>query len=138
MSDAQSDKAGFIIAGREYPFPETFRLGDPVLITQTTGMTFKEFSAALDDEELREDPAVLLGLVAVAVSQGNPRWKRDRVIEFVEQIDLDSFDSFGGDDPQGPAEEQGSSSDRTAPEGQAGDSDVSPIVSSGSPDGGSE
>lgn len=133
MSDEPQEKAKFLIDGREYPFPEKFRLGDPVLVTQITGMSFKEFSAATDDEELREDPAVLLGLVAVAVSQGNPRWKRERVIEFVQQIDFDNFDTSGGDvaDPPKPAEtsETETDVDLTEREAQAGDSADSSIES---------
>lgn len=106
MADEEKDeKAGFRIEGREYAFPSTFRLGDPVLVKLLTGMEFKDFAAALDDEDQREDPTILVGLIGVAVWQGNPRWTREKVIAYVQRIDLEGFEAFGGEaaDPPKPA-----------------------------------
>jgi len=80
---------GFVIEGRTYPFPTSFRLCDPVLVSQLTGMSWSEFVELLEDSE-RQDPATMAGMVGVAVWQGNPRWTRERVVRFVEQLDMDS------------------------------------------------
>lgn len=96
------ERPGFEIDGRRYPFPESFRLGDPVLVAELSGMPFPEFAEKLQDEEERKDPAVLIGLVGVAVWQGNPRWRRARVVEYVQQIDTEGFEAFGGDGEDEP------------------------------------
>lgn len=120
----EAKKAGFLIDGREYPFPEKFRLGDPVLVKQLTGMEFKDFAEALDDEDRREDPAILIGLIGVAVWQGNPRWTRDRVQAYVQQVDLEGFEAFGGEDadPPEPAVTPEPSIPTTEPDGGSGGS----------------
>ena len=132
---AEEEKAGFRIEGREYPFPQTFRLGDPVVVRSLTGMEFKEWAAALDDEDQREDPVVLIGLIGVAVAQGNPRWSREKVIAFVQRIDLEGFEAFGGEDadPPKPAETP-EPEDLTPITESAGDSDDSLTESSELPD----
>lgn len=86
-----ADKATFAIGNRDYSFPESFRLGDPVLVQEVTGMEFPDFAEALDDPQRRKSPVILAGLVAVAVWQGNPSWKRDRVRRFVEELDMDAL-----------------------------------------------
>lgn len=88
-------EAGFNIGGTFYPFPKTFRLGDPVLIRELTGMEFPEFALALDDKTRREDPVILLGLIGVAIWQANPRWTRDRVMSFVQMVPLESVEGVG-------------------------------------------
>jgi hypothetical protein len=125
------EKPGFEIEGRRYPFPESFRLGDPVLVAELTGMSFPEFAEALDDPDRREDPAILIGLIGVAVWQGNPRWRRDKVIAYVQQIDLGEFEAFGGgaeDEQLPPAEPAQEPADETS------DQDISPESSSESND----
>lgn len=97
--DAPKQEAGFEIEGRFYKIPDSFRLCDPVLVTELTGMTFKpEFIEAINDPDRRDDPAVLVGLIGVAVWQGNPRWKREKVVAYVQQIDFESLESVRGDD----------------------------------------
>lgn len=100
------DKPGFKIDDQVYPFPERFRLGDPVLVEEVTNIDFQTFSERLDEQNAnvkagvtdKGDPVVLAGLVAVAIWQANPRWKLDRVVAFAQQLDLDGFETVGGDD----------------------------------------
>lgn len=100
------DEPGFEIGGETYPFPQGFRLCDPVLVAEVTGMSWMEFAELLDDQ----DPRTLAGLIAVSVWQKNPRWKRDKVIHFVEGLELDAI-GFAGD---------AGGADVTPPEGEAG------------------
>lgn len=96
-------QAGFEIDGRFYAFPDSFALGDPVLVKELTGMPFTpDFTDAVSDPEFLEnpDPTVLIGLVGVAVWQGNPRWKREKVVQFVSRIDFDKFEAVGGDEEE--------------------------------------
>lgn len=92
-------EAGFEIGGRFYPLPAAFRLGDPVLATEVTGMGWDEFVQAMQDET--GDPRVSAGLVAIAVWQGNPTWRRDKVVRYVEQLDLAALDFRASDGEQG-------------------------------------
>lgn len=87
-----ADKATFAIGGRDYNFPESFRLGDPVLVQEITGMEFTDFAEALDDPQRRKSPVILAGLVGVAVWQSNPTWKRDRVRRFIEELDMEALE----------------------------------------------
>lgn len=86
MPDAS--EAYFEIEGRRYEVPQSFRLGDPVLVTQLTGLSWQSFVDSLDDPERGEDPVILLGLIAVAVWQGNPMWTRERCSRYVERLDI--------------------------------------------------
>lgn len=84
-------RAGFLIEDRFYPVPEAFRLADPVLVEELTGLSWGEFEERLpsgeeDADGQGADPVALLGLVGVAVWQQNPRWRRDRVLRYVQQI----------------------------------------------------
>ncbi len=74
----------FEIFDKEYPLPQAFRMGDPVLVEEVTGLTWGEFSDRMDDAD--GDPAIMLGMLAVAVWQTNPRWRRDRVARYVEGL----------------------------------------------------
>ena len=87
---------GFVIGDRTYPFVTVFRLCDPVLVSQLTNMTWHEFVELLDDDEA--DPAAMAGMIGVAVWQGNPRWTRERVVRYIEQLDMDSVDVIAPDD----------------------------------------
>lgn len=94
---ASTQKAGFEIAGRFYPWPESFRLGDPVLITELTGLEFSEFAEALDDDERGlNDPVILLGVVGAAIWQANPRWTRERAARHVQGIPQNQFSYVAG------------------------------------------
>lgn len=94
------DKDGVEIYKRFYPWPERFRLGDPVLVKEVTGMRWPEFVAALDeiDEEEAPDQVVLAGLIAVAFWQGNPMMTRDKARRAVEKIPQDEVEIVEGDE----------------------------------------
>ena len=76
----------FEIFGIEYPVPEGFKLGDPVLIEEVTGLKLGEFTDRGDDPT---DMVVMLGLVAWSVAHANPQWHRTRVARFVEGLRLE-------------------------------------------------
>lgn len=104
--ERQVEETRFEIEGQMYPMPQSFRLGDPVLVTQLTGLTWGQFVEALDDPDRQQDPVILLGLIAVAVWQGNPRWTRDRISRYVEQLDIGAVQVHAGEpeaDPGPPA-----------------------------------
>jgi hypothetical protein len=116
-----SDEPGFSIGTEFYPFPSSFRLGDPVLVAEVTGISWNEFAEMLDDG----DPRTLAGLVAVAVWQKNPGWRRERVLRYVEALEMDALQFQG--DVEGDA----------GPPGVAGDSGItehSPATSTSSSD----
>ena len=109
------DKDGVEIYKRFYPWPERFRLGDPVLVRQVTGMDWREFITALrEQEELiqekREageevldddlDQVVLAGLVAVSFWQGNPQMSRDKVRRAIERLSTDDVEIIEGDEEE--------------------------------------
>lgn len=99
-----AEEAGFQIGKRFYPFPGSFRLGDPVLVREVTGMDWGEFVEKLpsDEDDIgfveESDAIVLLGLVAVAVWQGNPTWRRDKVSRYVQSLDMTDVQPVGGEE----------------------------------------
>lgn len=111
--DVMAD-AGFKIGDVEYEFPTRFRMVDPVLVEEVTGLEFTVFAArvervqqAIRDGETAGDASVMAGMVAVAVWQKHPRWKRDRVVAFVNEVDMDAFEAVeptvvGVDGDDGP------------------------------------
>lgn len=104
------------VDGRGYDFPSTFTLVDPVLVEMVTRVRFGEFLARLQEqneaakeaaraaeageepEERTGDPIVLLGLVAVAVAHANPRWKLEKVVEYVSRIDMEAIGGGADED----------------------------------------
>ena len=98
-------ESGFEVGGVFYAFPTAFRLGDPPLVREVTGMSWAEFVEALGEET--GDPTVSAGMVAVAVWQKNPDWRRDRVVRFVERLDMDKLDFVGGDDAEAAGDPPG-------------------------------
>jgi hypothetical protein len=76
----------FEIGGVVYPVPTAFRITDPALVREVTGMDWAEFVDGLREEQ--EDPVLVAGLVAVAVSQANPGWRRERVVRYLGEIDF--------------------------------------------------
>lgn len=99
-------RAGFQIDDRLYPVPEAFRLVDPVLVEELTGLSWGEFEDRLpsgddDIDGQGADPVALVGLVGVAVWQQNPRWRRDRVVRYVQQIPQDKLSIYAPDDEDG-------------------------------------
>lgn len=132
------EQAGFRVGETFYPWPQAFRLGDPVLIREVTGMSWQEFIDALDGQGM-EDPAVLNGMIAAAVWQANPRWKRDRVRAFVEAIGFEELDLKTDSEEEqtaGPPPENGSvtgGSPVLSNPDPAGSSDETTPASSGAP-----
>lgn len=123
------DQVGFQIHDRFYPLTLTFKWGDPALIRDVTGISFKEFGqmvadffddgAGVDgDEDI--DPVLLSGLLAVSVWRQHPRWNRDRVRRFVEQLSYEDAELVGPDAPE---------DDASPPEGEAGESTSSTSAS---------
>jgi len=116
----------FLIDDREYAMPTSFRLIDPVLIRELTGLEWMEFTQRLDGVDADDpaasdtdmDPVVLLGLVGVAVWQQHPRWSREKVKRYVGELDITAL-SFQageavGDPPPVPGPDPASTS-RTSP-----------------------
>ena len=106
-------EAGYQIGKRFFPFPTSFRLGDPVLIRELTGMDWDEFIRAMPDEDDPDaigDPIVMMGLLGVAVWQANPTWRRDKVARFVQGINIEEVEAIGGeeDEDEVPLEEEAS------------------------------
>ncbi len=92
------DQPKFVIDDVEYLVPSSFRLADPVLVEEVTGLDFEEFSRRLDEvnqsigtDDAHSDYKVTVGLVACAVWQKNTRWTRDKVLRFLEQVDVRSL-----------------------------------------------
>ena len=121
---------GLMIYSKFYPWPSSFRIGDPVLVREVTGMSWPEFVAALDniDEEEAPDQVVLAGLIAVAFWQGNPQMTREKARRAVEKLPQDRVEIIEGDegdDVVPPAEAAGeppstsSSTSGDSPEGLA-------------------
>lgn len=95
-----AEEAGFQIGKRLYPFPSSFRLGDPVLVKEVTGLDWQEFLDRIpdpDDPTQEDDMIVVLGLIAVAVWQGNPTWRRDKVSRYAQGLDLSEIEAVGGE-----------------------------------------
>lgn len=92
--------AGFEIYKRFYPFPDRFRLGDPVLVREVTGMDWPEFVDALEQMETNgdTDQVVLAGLAAVAFWQGNHTMSRDKVRRIMERTPQEDVELVGFDD----------------------------------------
>lgn len=99
------DKDGVEIYKRFYPWPTRFRIGDPVLVKEVTGMRWPDFVAALDDvdEDEAPDQVVLAGLIAVAFWQGNPQMSRDKARRSVEKIPVDEIEIIDSDEVEGDA-----------------------------------
>lgn len=97
-------ESGFVIGEHTYPFPTSFRLCDPVLVSQLTGMSWMEFVELLEDSD-QQDPATMAGMIGVAVWQKNPRWSRERVVRYVENISMENVEvvSEDEDDDDGDA-----------------------------------
>lgn len=109
------DQDGVEIYKRFYPWPDRFRLGDPVLVKEVTNMTWPEFVAALDEqdasyERAREsgadppepDQVVLAGLIAVAFWQGNKQMTRDKARRAIEMVPIDDIEFIGGEEDAEP------------------------------------
>lgn len=85
--------AGFEIKGTFFPQPVSFRLMDTILVHDVTGMKMDEFSKGLEEESW--DERSIVGLVAVAVSQKNRTWGRQRVLDYLNDINWDDLTPIG-------------------------------------------
>lgn len=114
---------GFEISGAYYPFPVSFRLGDPVLVEQVTGLSWPEFTNRLDDSDFDEDLVTLSGLIAVSLWQQNPGWRRDRVVREVERLDMENVRVVGDEvEPSPPAEAEANLSEQASATSENGSS----------------
>lgn len=105
------DVDGFEIYKRFYPSPTRFRMGDPVLVKEVTGMTWPEFTAGLDvmeqdyqalieqerPEDFEPDHVLILGLMGVAFWQGNPSMTRRKAVLAIERIPIDDVEFIAAD-----------------------------------------
>ena len=106
-----ADQDGFEIYKRFYPAPTRFRMGDPVLVKEVTGMSWPEFTAALDAmerdysalveqgnaDEFEPDHILMLGMMAVAFWQGNPSMGRAKVVRAIERIPIEEVEFIASD-----------------------------------------
>jgi hypothetical protein len=96
------------IDGVVYDFPTQIRLGDAVLVRELTGVE-------VEDLEEAGNLTKLTAYLAIAVWQANPKWTRARVAQFVEQVDIESVETEGGEpDPPEPRVEEESPSPATS------------------------
>lgn len=107
-----ADQDGFEIYKRFYPAPTRFRMGDPVLVSQVTGLSWPEFTTGLDTmeqdyaslveqgraDEFEPDHVLLLGLMAVAFWQGNASMSRAKVVRAVERIPIEDVEFIAADE----------------------------------------
>jgi hypothetical protein len=105
------DRDGVEIYKRFYAWPDRFRIGDPVLVKEITGMRWPDFVQALDDQneaiaEAEEmggpspnpDQVVLAGLIAIAFWQGNPQMSRDKARRALERVWMEDVEVVDGDE----------------------------------------
>ena len=105
------DRDGVEIYKRFYPWPDAFRLGDPVLVKEITGMTWPDFAQSLQtqNEAIDEaaemggpppqlDQVALAGLIAVAFWQGNPQMSREKARRALERIPMEDIEVIDGDE----------------------------------------
>lgn len=81
------DKPGFTYKDHFYPYVTKFRIGDPVLVAEVTGLAWNDYTELVDSN----DPRALAGLVAVAIWQQHPTWRRERVLRYVEEIVIEDL-----------------------------------------------
>lgn len=133
-----ADQSGVEVYKRFYPWPTSFRLGDPVLVKEVTGMTWPDFTAALDaqnqaiadaeemgDESPQADQVVLAGLIAVAFWQGNPQMSRDKARRALERIPMEEIEMIDEETEDSPPAGAAGEPPSTTSNG----SDVSPEAS---------
>lgn len=126
------DQDGVEIYKRFYPWPDRFRLGDPVLVKEVTGMRWPDFAQALEEMEPDEvpDQVVLLGLIAVAFWQGNSQMSREKVRRTLERTPIEEIEIIEGDEGEVDAE--------SPPDEAGGQPPAMPSGSNGLPDSNSD
>jgi hypothetical protein len=140
-----AQEEGFEIFNRFYPAPRSFRLGDPVLVREVTGMEWPEFTGALAEQEeelqalieqgrqdaFQPDQVVLLGLIAVSFWHGNPTMSRRKVVTAVQRIPVDDVRYIAGDeedDAGPPAPTDGAAAAGASPPTTTSGSDAEPAA----------
>lgn len=141
------DQPGFQIEGRFFPFVQSYKHGDPILIHEVTGLSWDEFADLLAEsaeDGARPNPIIQTALIAVAIQRQYPTWSRRRVAQYVNNLELGSEEVVGVDLPSDEAEngsgplpptesgESSSSSDETSKPLPESPSNPSP-TSSGDP-----
>jgi len=92
---------GFWIDGQHYPFPESYTLGQTILVSRITKDEFYKYSEALQDGT--RDHSVIAAWAAVAVWQKHPDWSIDEVERFVMSVSIEAFEiASGGTDDSPP------------------------------------
>ena len=113
---------GYQIGDHFFPFASSFKLGDPVLVEELTGLTWVEFLDRLPDDDSADDeipdPVAMLGLVGVSVWHANPGWRRARVIKYVQLQNMENVTAIApevdeGDDGPPAETEAGSTASET-------------------------
>ena len=138
------DQPGFEIFKRFYPLItlDQFRFGDPVLVTEVTGLTWPEFTAGaqrMQDEynslleqeleiEHEPDPVIVFGLMAVAFWNGNRQMGRAKVVKAVERIPMSDVEFIPGDEEEADVRPPDLAADGTPPLTTSSASDGSPEV----------
>jgi hypothetical protein len=116
----EPEQRGFTIGDRFYPVPESYRVCDPVLIREVTGLDWRTFAGMLDDPDYEEDPVLGAGVIAVALWQRHDGWPRARVVDYVAKLDMNRLTfigpTSGGADAGPPAQaEDGASTSSISP-----------------------
>lgn len=113
------NEAGFRIDGILYPFPDSYTVGDSVLIKVLSGLDMEDYfeglaevqeqAAALTSGQARLDPRLFAALIGVSVWRAHPRWSVERATQFVQRIDMDKLvteqavESIEEETPEGDA-----------------------------------
>jgi hypothetical protein len=99
--------------GTFYAWPSSFRLGDTVLVEKLTGLEWPEFAARIPDEgdevpdvTEADDLVIYVGLMGVSIWQHHRQWRRDKVIQYVERLDLERIVFIGGTEGPETGEER--------------------------------
>lgn len=133
-----AQQPGFEIKGRLYPFPASFRLGDAVLVTEVTSLSWPVFTERLDDPDYENDLVMLAGLVAVAIWQRHDNWSRDRVTRYVQSLPIENLEMVGDTAEPEPGDPDAEGDAGPPDQGGASSSETPPTPSSPPPDSPSE
>lgn len=130
---AEPEPRGFLIHGVQYPYPETFKLPDTILVRELCAVPWADFEARANGDESNVDDATLfVGMVAIAIARANPTWPRVAVLSFWNELSEDEVELYGFQEPaagesEAPATElEPSATTGTSLESDASGSDASP------------
>lgn len=73
---------------------ERITLGDVLLLKQHFGITSLGYI-----EDHLDDPAVIAGLVYIGMRRSNPSWEHARLMNEVQDVDIEALDFADGDAP---------------------------------------